>query len=278
MEKQNTFLNHELIPSCGGIMWSTLKAGAPVNITRDLLSELLEMQSNVIAHYDSGTEISFHVLTSDIPDVFSMGGDLKYFFECVKQKNKEGLVRYARDSVDLMYQTTTNYERPITTITLIKGTALGGGFEAALAANYLIAEEQAVFSFPETRYGLFPGMGAYTFLRQRISIHQAEEIIYSSRNYSAKELYEMNVIDCLCKKGTGDKTTLQFIQKRQQRHHGIHALRKMVRKYPAIDKQELYSIVDHWVETIIGLDTKQINLISSLYKNFISKYKVAIIN
>ena len=82
----------------------------------------------------------------------------------------------------------------------------------------------------------------------------------------------MNVIDCLCKKGAGDKTTLQFIQKRQQRHQGIHALRKLVRKYPAIDKKELYSIVDHWVEAVMNLDAKQINLVGSLYKIFMSKY------
>ena len=127
MEKNDEFLKHELTSPCGGIMWSTLKESAPVNITRGLLSELLEMQSNIIEQYDNGAEISFHVLTSDIPSVFSMGGDLKFFFQCVKQKNKEGLMRYARDSVDLMYQTTTNYDRPITTITLIKGAALGGG-------------------------------------------------------------------------------------------------------------------------------------------------------
>jgi DSF synthase len=41
--------------------------------------------------------------------------------------------------------------------------ALGGGFESLLSFNIIIAERGAKFGFPENIFGLFPGMGTYSF-------------------------------------------------------------------------------------------------------------------
>ncbi len=250
--------------ACGGILWSILKPDAPARITRGLLSKFLSIQAGLLEDYATNTPINYHVLSSDIPNIFSLGGDLEYFCRCAKNHDIEGLKKYARDSINFVYSMATNYHLPITTIALVKGVAMGGGFEAALSANYVIAEEQAIFSFPETRFGLFPGMGAYTFLRQRVPAHIAEEIIYSSHEYTAKELYDMNILDQLCEAGQGYKTTLQFIKERQHKHQGIHAMRQMVQQYSKVDKQELYAIVDHWVESVMNLNAKQLRLIDVL--------------
>ena len=45
---------------------------------------------------------------------------------------------------------------------------LGGGFEAALSSQVLIAERSARFGFPEIMFNLFPGMGAYSLISRRI--------------------------------------------------------------------------------------------------------------
>jgi len=266
----NDYFTSYLNQACGGILWSILKPEAPTRITRSLLSRFRSVQSRLVKDYSNNIPINYHVLSSDIPDIFSLGGDLEYFCSCARNDDREGLKKYARDSVNFVYSMATNYHLPITTIALVKGAAMGGGFEAALSANYLIAEEQAIFSFPETRFGLFPGMGAYTLLRQRVPAHIAEEIIYSSHEYTAKELHDMNVVDQLCKTGQGYKTTLQFIHERQHKHQGIHAMRQMVQQYSKIDKQELYAIVDHWVESVMALDDKQLRLIDVLSQTSLS--------
>ena len=260
----NDYFTNYLNPACGGILWSTLQSEAPVRVTRGLLSRFLSIQAGLLEDYSNNTPVNYHVLSSDIPDIFSLGGDLEYFCSCARSHDTEGLKKYARDSINFVYSMATNYHLPITTIALVQGAAMGGGFEVALSANYLIAEEQSLFSFPETRFSLFPGMGAYTFLRQRVPAHIAEEIIYSSHEYTAKELYDMNVVDQLCDAGQGNKTTLQFIKERQHKHQGIHAMRQMVQQYSKIDKQELYAIVDHWVENVMNLDAKQLRLIDVL--------------
>lgn len=265
-------LNNYLNPSNGGVLWSILKADAPARITPDLLKELIEVQQDLLYRYShnqvgrAGDNVSYHILSSEGPDIFSLGGDLAFFAQCVKQGDRKSLTKYARDAIEFVYQSSTNYHLPVTTITVVKGAAFGGGFEAALAANYIIAEEQATFSFPETRFGLFPGMGAFTFLRQRVPVHVAEEIIYSGKLYTATELLQMNVIDRVCKTGAGYKTAMQFISSRQHQHQGIQAMRKMAQQFAPIDKQELYSIVDYWVESVFSLDKKNLRLIEALSK------------
>jgi len=44
-------------------------------------------------------------------------------------------------------------------VAAVHGTALGGGFEVALAAHYRIATADAKFGFPEVKLGLIPGAG-----------------------------------------------------------------------------------------------------------------------
>lgn len=263
---RNRYINNYLSTDFGGVQWSRLKPNAPPRITLDLLDELLLTQKTILDNYARNKPIKYHVMSSDIPRIFSLGGDLKLFSECALNKDLETLKAYAINSIKVVYQSSTNYNLPITTISLIKGAALGGGFEAALACNTIIAEKQSTFAFPETRFGLFPGMGAYTFLRQRVAPRIAEEIIYSSKTYSAEALYNMGVIDVLCNEGQGYKTTEQYIQKMSVRHQGIHALRKAVQQYSSVDKKELLSIVEHWVKCVMQLSDKQLRLITILAK------------
>ena len=50
----------------------------------------------------------------------------------------------------------------------MQGECLGGGFEAALSSDVIVAEKSARFGFPEILFNLFPGMGAYSFLERKI--------------------------------------------------------------------------------------------------------------
>lgn len=263
--KTNTqYFKNNIDSLYGGILWSVLKPNAPIRITPDLLVDLQALQTDLLEECTRNASISFQVFSSDIPGIFSLGGDLGFFSECVRNRDVLALKKYAEDSVDLVYKSATNYQLPITTISLVEGIAAGGGFEMALSANYLFAEEQAKFTFPETRFGLFPGMGAFTLLRQKVPTHIAEEIIYSGQEFSAQTLFEMNVVDYLCKPSEGKATILNFIKKRHKKHHAIHAMRKMVQRHVPLNKYELDDIVSYWVATVMKLDAKQLRLIDVL--------------
>ena len=54
----------------------------------------------------------------------------------------------------------------LTTVALVRGAALGGGCELALACDFVLASGNARFGVPEIALGVFPPVGAYQLSRQ----------------------------------------------------------------------------------------------------------------
>src|SRR3954447_9330475 len=54
----------------------------------------------------------------------------------------------------------------IVTIALVRGAALGGGCELALACDFVLASDRAKFGQPEINIGVFPPVAAYQLSRQ----------------------------------------------------------------------------------------------------------------
>src|SRR6185436_7074826 len=66
------------------------------------------------------------------------------FAMLIRAGDREAIANYARLCIDNMYRRITNFRSPtMTTISLVQGDALGGGFEAALTSDVIIAEESA---------------------------------------------------------------------------------------------------------------------------------------
>ena len=130
------------------------------------------------------------------PGVFNLGGDLDLFLRLIEARNRAGLVelrhRLHPRSVPQLHAA---HELPITTISLVQGDCLGGGFEAALSSDIVVAERHARFGFPEILFNLFPGMGAYSFLDRRVGRRVTEELLSTGKIYSADDMLAMGVID-----------------------------------------------------------------------------------
>lgn len=54
----------------------------------------------------------------------------------------------------------------LVTVALVKGVALGGGCELALACDFVLASDRARFGQPEINLGVFPPVAAYQLSRQ----------------------------------------------------------------------------------------------------------------
>lgn len=72
-------------------------------------------------------------------------------------------------------------------IAAVNGAAIGGGFEIALAADVIIAAENAYFELPEMQRGFLPDAGGIQRLPRRIPYNVAMEMILSGRRMSASE-------------------------------------------------------------------------------------------
>lgn len=76
---------------------------------------------------------------------------------------------------------------PVPVIAVVQGFALGGGTEMALAADFIVAGEKAVFGQPEVDLGVIPGFGGTQRLPRKVGRNVATELILTGRRIKADE-------------------------------------------------------------------------------------------
>jgi len=220
---------------------------------------------------DGGREYRYLVLASDVEGVFNLGGDLNLFRSLIAEGDYDGLLDYAKACINVLYQNIVHLERNLTTISLVQGDALSGGFEAALSSNILIAERGCKMGLPEILFNLFPGMGAYSLLSRRVGSARAEKMILSGQLYSAEELYELGVVDILAEKGEGELALLDYIKRAERAPNGYRAMREVKDLGNSITYQELLDITTIWVEAALRLEKRDLRMMERLVNRQNSK-------
>jgi DSF synthase len=236
-----------------------------------MLLELRQMQQGIMDYFeqkDPADEplIRYQILLSKVPGIFSMGGDLKLFKELVEKNERQQLLDYGLKCIDTLYLNSVNMNLPVITISLVEGQALGGGFECALSSNVLIATRNSEMGFPEIKFNLFPGMGAYQFIARSCGIPTAEKMVATGEIYSAEELFEMGVVHELCEEDEGVAFVEKYMKKHRQKAHVHQALLSVRNKITPIRFEELERVVDLWVEAILRLTEKDLRLMERIVK------------
>ncbi len=259
------------------IFWLNMSQDCPAKFTPELVQAFRDFQLAFRHRYrpriqpdDAEKRPEYLVLGSEISETFNLGGDLPYFYSLIKSGDRQALLAYAQASVELVYQNHVSLELPMTTIALVRGNAMGGGMEAAISANVLIAERQVQMGLPEVLFNMFPGMGAYQFLSRRISPVAAEKMIMSGKTYSAEELYDMGIIDVLAEEGKGEQAVREYVIRNRRNRHAACGLRRAIRAADPVTREALMSVVDIWVETAMGLsdmDLSRMNYLIRAQKN-----------
>lgn len=251
-------------------MWLRWNPAPRPNFNPKLLSDLdrychfLKATGGNLKDHGEEASISYAILASSVPGVFNLGGDLSLFTELIDRQDREGLLRYGKACINVLYRNYLGHDLPITTISLIQGECLGGGFEAALSSDLLVAERQSRFGFPEILFNLFPGMGAYSFLERRIGKRATESLITSGKIYTATEMQELGVVDMVVDPGQGEAEIANVIKARQKSRNalaGIAAARRCIHK---LDYAELLGVVEAWVDTALRLSIRDIKLMQRL--------------
>jgi DSF synthase len=250
-------------------LWHYLNPEPRPVFTQTVLSEILDVQARVKLHLstygDKQPEIHYLIIASAIPGVYSLGGDLALFADLIRHRQRDHLLDYGRQCIECVFNSFTNVGNPqLTTISLVQGTALGGGFEAALANNVIVAERSASFGLPEILFNLFPGMGAYSLLARRLDMVRAERFLSGGRQYSAAELYELGVVDVLAEDGQGVHAVNNFIRKHGRSRNGLQAIQQVRQRLAPLAFQELEDVVAIWVDTAMRLTERDLRTMERL--------------
>lgn len=89
------------------------------------------------------------------------------------------------------------HEFPKPTIAMVNGYALGGGFELALACDFVVASTSARFGFPEISLNTMPGWGGTQLAVKKMGLARAKEMVLTGRHYPAPECMPFGFISRL---------------------------------------------------------------------------------
>ena len=133
------------------------------------------------------------VITGAGDQAFSAGRDLKHTaaardHDAAQRAQDEAWTRSAR-----MLQQRDDFFKPV--IAAVNGFALGGGLELALAADIIVAVEDAQLGLPEPRRGLIAGGGGVHRLPRQIPLKVAMGYMLTGRHMSAARAAELGLVN-----------------------------------------------------------------------------------
>ncbi len=242
-----------------GALWTFMRPRGRPSYNLDLLEDLHAGHRGISAAFaDRPEDLRYLVLGSRTPGVFNLGGDLDLFAAKIRERDRQALVAYGESCVRILHRNMNTLGLPMITIGLAQGDALGGGFETLLSFNVIIAERGAKFGFPETLFGLFPGMGAYSLVARRVGGAFAEEMMLSGRCYTAEEMKEVGLVHVLAEPGQGIAAAREYMLRNKRRHNGIRAVFQAGWQVNPVPLEELDRIVQIWADTCLQLSERDL--------------------
>ena len=149
--------------------------------------EMIRTLIDILTGIESDKNVKVVKITGSGDKAFSAGGDLKEF----KALDKQGIINWIQ-SGHKAFHLLENLSKP--TIAMISGYCLGGGLELAIACDFRIADETAIFGSPELKYGWIPGWGGLSRLKRIVGESKAKEIIMLAENFDADKAKEMGLL------------------------------------------------------------------------------------
>lgn len=246
-------------------LWTMMRPAGRPSFTLPMLDDFAAWQRLIASSFGAErAALRYLVLGSNAPDVFCFGGDLQLFQQLIRDGDRPGLVRYGFSCVEILHCNMLSLGLPILTIGLAQGAALGGGFESLLSFDYIVAEEHATFGLPETLFGLFPGMGAHSFLSRKLGSAMANRLIVSNKTYTAQEMFDLGIVHHVAESGKGMEACRDFIRKLERRHFGLVNSSKAMKVTNPVTLRELKEIVELWADAALQLSEADLKIMNRL--------------
>jgi enoyl-CoA hydratase/carnithine racemase len=183
-------------PHDGGVLVVRLN-NPPMNaLSRAVLASLRDVARACAA--DASVKA---VVVAGGEKAFAAGADISEFGDQARAREIADGFREAFDAVAAI-------PRPV--IAAIRGYALGGGLELAMACDLRVAGETARVGQPEVLLGVIPGAGATQRLARLVGPARAKEMIWSGRQVRAEEAHAIGLVDRVVAPGEEEHAALHW--------------------------------------------------------------------
>ena len=193
-------------------------------------------------------------LISTQPGVFSMGGDLQTIARLAREQNLTETLSFGHNAAFIIHQLWDGFGLDLITTACVSGKAYGAGFEAALACNRMVAHRDATFCLPESRFGLFPGMGATSLLERRLGRPAMEAMIEDRRIVTAEAAFRDGLIEQLT---DGDPVAAELdaiAAGGLSRWSMLMDQQRARRAREAFSLDEVLATTTRWAESVVSLE------------------------
>ena len=136
---------------------------------------------------DAG-EAGAMVICSSLPVVFSAGADIKAFTQMDEEKGRS-MIHEGHALLRALGR------GRVSTVAAVNSLAFGGGCELAMACDFRIAAESAIFGQPEIKLGIIPGFGGTQRLPRLVGPHKALEMNLVGDAVTAGDAYEHGLVN-----------------------------------------------------------------------------------
>src|SRR5215471_1769139 len=214
-----TYTNFELAIDSDGI--ALLGWNVPDRSMNVITLQGIEELSAIVERLAADAAVKGVVITS-AKETFCAGADLtlleslgRTFATFAKEQGEEQAALYLFEEsrkLSLLYRRIETCGKPW--VAALNGTAVGGGFELALACHYRVAAQnpKTRLGLPEVKVGLFPGAGGTTRISRMLAPADALQFLLKGDQLRVERAKAMKLIDALVPQDDLIKTARDWIK------------------------------------------------------------------
>ncbi|MES2363106.1 MAG: enoyl-CoA hydratase [Pseudomonadota bacterium] len=180
--------------------------------------------------------------------VFCAGGNLQRL-----QANRSELPEVQAQSIDGLHSwidSIRTYPKPV--IAAVEGAAAGAGFSLALACDFCVAADNAVFVMSYSTVALSPDGGGSWSIARALPRALASELLMAGERISAQRLHDFGLVNRVTSSGAALRDALKFAERLNARApNALASIKDLINDAPGNTLgQQLSSERDHFVRNL----------------------------